>query len=171
MHWFLGKLSLVVTLLIGGIAIFILWSFVPIEGNYTFRIVQSGSMEPEIQTGAVIATIPRTEYGVNDVVTFRGTDLNPTPTTHRIVGIEKGEGGPFFVTKGDANEDQDHRRISKEEVLGKVFLNVPFVGYVSSFFGTPNGKAALVTLVVVSLIGMFAPWKSILATKKKEEHE
>lgn len=171
MHlWFLKKLSLIAVLLVGAAAVFVLWSLVPIEGNYTFRIVQSGSMEPAIKTGSVIATIPRAEYRVGDVVTFEGTQVNPMPTTHRIVGIEKGDGGPFFATQGDANEDQDYRRVTQAEILGKVFLSVPYAGYAADFFGTANGKATLATMVGVALVLMFAPWKSILTEEKKKKN-
>lgn len=171
MHWFLGKLSLVVTLLIGGIAIFILWSFVPIEGNYTFRIVQSGSMEPTIQTGSLVATIPRSEYEVEDVVTFKGSDINPMPTTHRIVAVEDQQDAMVFVTKGDANKEEDYRRITEDDILGKVFLSVPYVGYISSFFGTPTGKATLASIVATALMLMFMPWNSVLGVKRNDEHD
>lgn len=171
MHRFLRTLSFIVTLLVGAVAVFILGALVPIDGNYTFRIVQSGSMEPTIRTGSVIATIPRNTYTAGDIVTFTGTEINPMPTTHRITGVEERQGGTVFITKGDANEDEDYRRILHEEILGKVFLSVPYVGYMSSFFGTPTGKATLVSIVVTALILMFTPWDSILAVKRKDEHE
>ena len=148
----------------------VLISLVPFEGNYTFRIVQSGSMEPTIPTGSVIATIPRTMYEVGDIVTFNGTALNPMPTTHRIVGEEGEEEERVYITKGDANEDEDYRRISNMEIQGKVFLIVPYVGYMSAFFATPNGKAILITFVILSLVLMFVPWRTILIDKKKEKN-
>lgn len=147
-----------VTVLVGLAALFVLGSLIPIEGNYSFRIVESGSMEPAIKTGSVIATIPRDSYAVGDVVTFEGTSINPMPTTHRIVAVE----GTEFVTKGDANEEADYRRISESEVIGKVFLDVPYAGHIATFFGTADGKAALAVLALIFVICICIPWRSLL---------
>lgn len=161
MRTFFKQLNLVAILIVAAVALFILGSLLPVDGNYAFRVVQSGSMEPAIKTGAVIATIPRDTYTVGDIVTFEGTAVNPMPTTHRIVGIAKSGEGALYATKGDANEEQDYRQVREGEILGKVFLNIPYAGYMANFFSTPNGKAVLATLAILILCGAFMPWKRL----------
>lgn len=151
------------TALVALVALFVLGSLVPIEGNYSFRIVESGSMEPAIKTGSVIAIIPRASYEAGDVVTFSGTEVNPQPTTHRIVDVK----GERFVTKGDANEDVDYRKIAEHEIIGKVFLDVPYAGYAAEYFGTPNGRGALAAIVGALIIAMCIPWRKL----QKENNE
>jgi signal peptidase I len=170
MHTFLKKLSTFLVLVIAGIALFVLGSHLPTERTYTLRVVLSGSMEPAIKTGSVIATIPREEYGIGDVVSFSGRDENDTPTTHRIVSIEGDEGEELFVTKGDANDDEDLLRVSEERVLGEVFLTVPYVGYALQALASANGRALLVTMIVVFITLMIIP-KGTFRTKKKETNE
>lgn len=159
-------LTRIATVVIGAIVLFVLISLIPIRGNYTFRVVLSGSMEPAIETGSVIATIPRAEYDVGEIVTFGGSGI---PTTHRIVGIEEGaDGARLFVTKGDANDDEDFRRVSEGEVLGKVFLTVPKVGYVLSMLESPTGKALLATALVLLIALSFVPKGTFRQAKKQD---
>lgn len=156
----------VVAIVIGASALFVLISLLPIRGNYTFRVVLSGSMEPAIETGSVIATIPRAEYRVGEIVTFGGSGI---PTTHRIVGTEEGENGEqLFVTKGDANEEEDFRRVSGSEVLGKVFLTVPKAGHALSMLESPTGKALLITALVLLVALSFVPKGTFRQTKKQD---
>jgi signal peptidase len=165
-------MGMVVAILIALAAMFVLCSLLPIEGNYTFRIVESGSMEPAIPTGAVVATIPRSTYTPGDVVTFpslRGRDT----VTHRIVGTEANGGETVFVTKGDANEDADLRHVRADEILGKVFLTVPYAGYVARFAATPDGKAVVSVLAIVGIAALAVPWRQIARRKEgnREDEE
>ncbi|MEX2341058.1 MAG: signal peptidase I [Candidatus Paceibacterota bacterium] len=150
-------------------AIFVLGSALPIDDNYEFMVVESGSMEPVIKTGSVLAYIPRAEYGVGDIITFTGTEVNPTPTTHRIVEAVVEDGGLLYVTKGDANEDVDYRQVREEEILGKVFLSVPYAGYMSAYLATPNGKSVMATVVIVLLVTIFIPWGRFLRKENNEQ--
>lgn len=165
MKRFFSIISSVAAALIGACALFVLGSIVPFEGNYSFRIVESGSMEPTIRTGSIVAVIPRDTYGIGDIVLFDGTSVNPKPTTHRIVGTTDGQ----FVTKGDANEDVDYRRITENEILGKVFLDVPYVGYAATYFGTPAGRAVLVAVAIVTIAVAFLPWGRMLRRREASE--
>src|SRR3989344_1742628 len=76
----------------------------PIKGNYQIKIVQSGSMEPDIKTGSVVIIKPSSVYKVGDVVTFGKDTKKDIPTTHRIVSSRAQDGVIMFTTKGDANE-------------------------------------------------------------------
>ena len=73
-----------------------------IPGFFGIRpyVVYSGSMEPEISTGAVVFT-KEGEFSPKkgDIITFHNGD---TVVTHRVVKKEK----DIFITKGDANKTE-----------------------------------------------------------------
>ncbi len=158
----------ILLVLVTVVALIILASGLPIKGNYQFMIVESGSMEPAIKTGSILAYLPRADYQVGDITTFKGTEINSTPTTHRIVDTVEEGGQTFLVTKGDANEDVDYRRISKEEILGEVLFSIPHAGYAAVYFGTPAGRSLLVTSVLVLLVITLIPWRKLIIKETKE---
>ena len=86
--------------------------------------VVTGSMEPAINRGDLVilerASVDEVEVG--DVVAYR---IDGTVVVHRV--IEKGEG--YLVTKGDANDSPDPYRITHENLLGRVAVVVPKVGW------------------------------------------
>ena len=73
-----------------------------IPGLFGIRpyVVYSGSMEPEIPTGAVVFTKEGEFFPKKgDIITFHNGD---TVVTHRVVKKEK----DIFITKGDASKDR-----------------------------------------------------------------
>jgi signal peptidase len=135
-------------------------------GGYRQLIVQSGSMEPTIMTGDIIVIGRSNIYQKNDVVTFR--DSEKSITTHRIYEVDTVGGEKQFVTKGDANRVQDNNVVSEKEVMGKVILTVPKLGYFIFFLRSRMGIAIFLILpacliVVDEIINIFKQLK----TKKK----
>ena len=51
-----------------------------------------------------------------------------TVVTHRVV--DKDDDTESFRTKGDANEIEDGGSVAYDKVVGKVVLNVPYLGYI-----------------------------------------
>ena len=138
------------------IAVFVLLliiSMFPITGNIKFMIVQSGSMEPAIKTGSVVMTAPSDNYKIGDVISFGKDSKTKTPTTHRIYDMEVIEGNAYYVTKGDANNAPDREEVSKEEVIGKVLISVPYVGYVVDFTKRPIGFVLFIIIPALVIIG------------------
>ncbi|MBP9836329.1 MAG: signal peptidase I [Candidatus Pacebacteria bacterium] len=124
---------------------------VPGLGEFEVKIVKSGSMEPAIMTGAVVVVQAAPVYGVGDVITFSSRDSD-VPTTHRIIGTEMSEGKEYFVTKGDANEERDANLVSVRDILGKVMVDVPYLGFVLDFARQPAGFALLIGLPALLII-------------------
>src|SRR3989344_8712061 len=96
----------------------------PISGNYNIKVVLSGSMEPEIKTGAIVVVKPTATYEVGDVINFNGNfKLNgkELSITHRIIEkkVDEVTGAISYITKGDANEDTDFETVTSRQVLGK----------------------------------------------------
>lgn len=111
-------------------------------------VVQSGSMEPTLQTGSVIASVPKSEYKKGDIISFVNPEdaLKRSLITHRIVDIERKDGKVFYTTKGDANTRADFNKIEKASVVGSTRINVPYIGRIISF---AKSQVGFVTLIVV----------------------
>jgi signal peptidase len=108
-------------------------------------VILSGSMEPALSPGDVVIVSGSASVQVGDVITF--DDGNSVPTTHRVVGVEDGQ----YVTKGDANENADSRPVAPADVLGRVVLTLPLIGYVVLWANTPLGYVSLVVVPLVLL--------------------
>lgn len=133
-------------------AVLVVGLLVPLPGRVEVKIVQSGSMEPEIPVGAIVAIVPAAKYAVGDVITFGDDTVKRIPTTHRIVSIEREGGSTRYVTKGDANEEADNGRTSYSEVIGKVVLTVPRLGYVLDFARSKNGFMFMVVIPAALIV-------------------
>ncbi len=111
----------------------------PTVFGWSWAVVLSGSMEPEISLDDLIVNKAQDGYEVGDIITFEnGSSL----TTHRIVGIS--ESG--YITKGDANNTEDTSPVAQERIVGKVVFSVPKVGLVIGYLKTPLGMLCMVLL-------------------------
>lgn len=137
--------------ILGVIALILIATILPLPGGLNAYAVQSGSMEPAIQTGAVVFTVPRETYDVGDVVTYWGRD-NQLSITHRIVEKRIDDGRTFYVTKGDANEDADMRQVRQREVIGKVLFDVPYAGYLVNAAKKPAGFVFIIVIPAAIII-------------------
>ncbi|HAY11917.1 MAG: Type I signal peptidase [Candidatus Falkowbacteria bacterium GW2011_GWC2_38_22] len=120
--------------------------------KFRVLIVQSGSMEPAIHTGSVVAVLKAGEYYPGDVITFGEISRTKTPTTHRISEVQNDNGAVSYITKGDANENVDFEPVKKEKVFGKVLFSVPYFGYVIDLAKKPWGFALVVGLPALIII-------------------
>ena len=150
---------------------FLLLALFPIKGNYQIKIVQSGSMDPDIKTGSVVIIKPSSVYKVGDVITFGKDTKTDIPTTHRIVKSRVVEGVVMFTTKGDANEDPDTNEIRLSDIHGKVLLDVPFFGYMIDLARKPLGFAVLIILPAIIIVYDEGAkiWNEIKKMRKKKE--
>lgn len=114
--------------------------------GYQIKVVQSGSMEPEIKTGSIIAVKTggdMTRFKNGDVITFKTEDH--ILVTHRIVEVK--ENGKQYITKGDANHAIDYQPVIAENIVGEYTgVSIPYIGYVLSFFATREGAALVFIL-------------------------
>ena len=147
------------------LGLLLLTSLIPIPGNIEVKIVQSGSMEPAIKTGALVVIKPSDEYRVDDVIMFGEDTKTKVPTTHRIVADEVRSGVFYYTTKGDANEDPDPQQVKQSEVIGKVLFSIPYLGYVLDFAKKPLGFALLIG--VPAAIVVFDEVANILRETRK----
>ena len=161
------------------VALVVVASAFPIKGNIQIKVVESGSMEPAIKVGSVALIKPVSSYKIGDIITFEGNFKNAkgqkVPTTHRIIEMRVDRGNPIYITKGDANEEPDSKEIPQSQVIGKVYLAIPYLGYAIAAARTTYGFLALViipaAIVVWDQSGKI--WGEIkrMRAKRKEDSE
>lgn len=131
------------------LALLLLGSVMPFMG-YQIRIVQSGSMSPTMPLGSALIVKAIESYQVGDVVTFQRIG-DAEATTHRIVGEESDpDEGVMYTMQGDANNTPDQRPVASREIVGKVFYNIPYLGFLLDFIRQPLG--------FILIIGVPAVW-------------
>jgi signal peptidase I len=125
----------------------------PVVLHSTPEIVVSGSMEPAIPVGSVVfvSAVPADLIGIGDIVAFHPQD-QPVLITHRVVGVSRD--GPVlgFRTQGDANNTPDDGLVAPSAVAGRVWLVIPFLGYLADFVHRPEGLILLLALPAGLLI-------------------
>ena len=149
------------------VAVLLIWSALPIKNGPKVFIVQSGSMEPAIRTGSIVVVKSVGEYKVGDVITFGPYNKTKTPTTHRLVEIKDGN----YITKGDANNAPDQRVIRKSDIVGKVLLDVPYVGYAVAAAKTPAGFTAIIIIPAAIIVydEVRKIWGEVKNLRKKKD--
>jgi signal peptidase len=112
--------------LIGLIAV---WSSTGLLG-FTPTIIASGSMQPTINPGDIsfVMSTPAATIKVGDIIQYGTSDA---PIIHRVIDISTRGGTIWFVTQGDANNAPDTNPVSENQVIGKVVLTIPKLGWVS----------------------------------------
>lgn len=150
-------------------------TLIPIPGNISVKIVQSGSMEPAIQTGSIVVIMPKETYAVGDVITFGEESETSIPTTHRIVADIISGGQIRFETKGDANEEKDSGSVAVSEVIGKVLFSIPYIGYLLDIAKKPWGFVFLIGIpagiVVIDEIATIVKETKHIRRRNKIEEE
>jgi signal peptidase len=112
--------------LIGLVAI---WSSTGLLG-FTPTIIASGSMQPTLYPGDIsfVMSTPAATIKVGDIIQYSTGDA---PTIHRVIDIYTQSGILYFLTQGDANNAPDTKPVSQNQVIGKVVLTIPKLGWVS----------------------------------------
>jgi signal peptidase len=124
---------------------------------YRLFVVQSGSMEPAIKTGSVVFVQKTNDYKIGDVVTYSESldgnlTVNKSTYTHRLVSLKTQGDHILYQTKGDANRGEDVHLVNDKQVLGKVVVAVPYLGYIVAFSKTQIGLILLIIIPAVIII-------------------
>lgn len=110
--------------------------------------VISGSMEPTYSVGSIVYVkeVEKEDLHINDPVTFV-TEHSSAVVTHRIVEIKENN---VFVTKGDANNTLDGD-LPFENIIGKPIFSLPYLGFISVYLNSTQGKILLILMVSMLL--------------------
>lgn len=122
---------------------------VPRLMGYDVYVVVSGSMEPAIPVGSALyvrAAAPE-DVAAGDVIAFydRGAVI-----THRVVENHVVEGE--FLTKGDANAENDVKPVAYGNLIGRMVWSVPFLGNVMAVCSETKGKIYLASGVLGAVL-------------------
>ena len=122
--------------------------------------VLSDSMTPTFKAGDIV--IEESVAGraddlpVGTVITFQAAN---GLVTHRIVAVEKRNGGTAYRTQGDANNMVDATLVEPTDVVGTYSWRIPSAGYVLDAVQTPRGLTiAILVPALLLLVPRFATW-------------
>ena len=119
-------------------------------GYQPFAII-TGSMEPEIPVGSIVyakAASPQ-ELAPGDVIVFYGGRGQDTVITHRIAENDAAESQ--FITKGDANEQNDMEPVPYGNLIGEVRFSLPVLGRFLPLAAGTSGKMILLGILAAAL--------------------
>ena len=135
----------------------------PVLLPYKVLTVYSGSMVPTIPVGSVVVDVPVKAGDVRrgDIITFTRPDKTTELVTHRVIAVESGPAGRFFITRGDANNVQDAWRVP---AIGTGYLyrfNIPFVGFVLVWLQSPLGRILFLVIpaAALGLLTLYELWR------------
>ncbi|MDR2109030.1 MAG: signal peptidase I [Coriobacteriales bacterium] len=119
--------------------------------------VLSGSMEPTYATGSVVFVDTNADaaaVAVGDTITYSLGESN-TVVTHRVIAINQDE--QLFITKGDANEDEDGPVPFSRFVGRTAGFYLPWVGSALLMVGTTQGIAVALFVLAFIIILLMLP--------------
>ncbi len=134
------------------------------KGDYTAPVfnayvVLSGSMLPEIAVKDIVVTkkVPAEELEVGDIITFISADTRygGISITHRIIEkmYDESIGSYTYRTQGDNNNVADAALVPNANVLGRVILKLPKLGYIQDLLASKGGLIFVVlipSLIILS---------------------
>jgi signal peptidase I len=138
--------DLALVLLVGAVLIVALIAFLAPSFHGRALAIRSASMNPSIGVGALVVTVvqdPATLH-VGDVVTIQLAGGNLL--THRIDEIVQQDDRRMFRLRGDANPAPDPVLITQDQLLGRVVVDAPLLGYLLAMMSLPIGVAALLSI-------------------------
>ena len=147
-------------ILLGVIAAFFPLTVPRLMGYNIYEVV-SGSMEPEIPVGSVIyvkAAEPET-VEAGDIIAFV---QNGSVITHRVEENRYVEGE--FITKGDANSEEDTVPVPYDSLVGKSVYHLPVLGTLMTMLAGDVGK--LYALAFAACGVMFHMLAAILRSRR-----
>lgn len=114
-------------------------------------VVLTGSMEPLVPVGSMVFVLPENHYQVGDVITFHRDKVE---ITHRVFAVSQSGTTWTYVTKGDANQTEDLRRVYDGDVIGKVFIGIPEIGKFTGFLKTVPGFLLFIVVPTLIFVGL-----------------
>ncbi len=137
-----------------------------VTGGTTF-VVGGPSMEPAIPIGSAVLAVPVPPGDLHpgDVVSIR-VGAKHAVFTHRIVRLATLPDGLYLETRGDGNEHPDPALVPATAVIGRVSVQVPWVGYGLALLGSVQGVSFVIAFGIVLLAGAW-----LLETLEDEQQE
>ena len=106
--------------------------------GYSFFEIKSASMAETIDIGDCIIVKLTKRVKLKDIITY---ELDGEYVTHRITEVRNGS----YITRGDANNTEDDKPVSRDQVVGKVVKIIPKFGIIRK---TIFNKVVLIALII-----------------------
>lgn len=152
------------TLLAAMIAILAATIVVPFVAGATPYTILTSSMKPTYPPGSLVVVKPGEgrDIAVGSPITYQMRSGEPEVVTHRIVAVrQSGAGERTFITRGDNNDVDDENPVKQEQIRGKVWYSIPYLGYANNWL---NGDKRTITVTVIaSGLGLYALWMFVSA--------
>lgn len=150
--WLGRGCSIVGTILLVALILICVPLTVPRMFGYHIYTVVSGSMEPAIPTGSLVyvQTIEPDAVEEADVIAFYGASDGSSIITHRVVTNSTIMGE--FITKGDANEENDVNPVPYSHFIGKVTTSVPYLGSAAQMVTSSSGKVVAAGMIAGAIL-------------------
>lgn len=141
----------------------------PVLLGHQLKTVLSGSMEPKIKTGSIIAVKPggdMTQLQEGQIITFQQVkNAAKILITHRIVkAVPLATGQTQYLTQGDNNDGPDPEPVLSDNVVAVYSgFTVPYAGYFLDFARSKSGTALMMLLPGILLLGysVLNIWKGL----------
>ena len=126
--------------------------FLPEMLGYQSYSVVSGSMVPEIPVGSIVLvkSAEPSQIVEGEIIVFESPVESGMVITHRVVTNDTA--GRQFVTKGDANDQQDVNPVPYSNLIGRVEKHYPRMGYIMQVLSSLEGKILLISIFVTAII-------------------
>lgn len=120
--------------------------------------VLTGSMTPTYPPGTLLVVKPveRSELGIGMPITYQLRSGEPAVVTHRIISMsQSAKGTRTYITRGDANDFPDEAPVIYEQIRGKVWYSIPYLGYANNWL-TGQHRSWTIGIVATSLFAYAA---------------
>ncbi len=118
-------------------------------------VVTSESMLPNLEVGDLLILQGRGDGQINvgDIIVFQDSQWHTDgPVVHRVTQIEEIDGVYHYTTKGDNNVHEDPYTRTQDEIVGVQVVRIPWVGHISLFLKTNEGKVFMVFVFILILV-------------------
>ena len=124
---------------------------VPAATGSTPMTVLTSSMEPTYPPGTLIIVKPieSQDIRIGDPITYQIKSGEEAVVTHRVIAITNStDGSTTFTTQGDNNGAPDAAAVIPEQLKGKVWYSVPWIGYLNNLVNGSNRGWIVPTIAI-----------------------
>lgn len=129
---------------------------VPTFFGYSFSVVVTGSMEPDIKVGEFLVVkqtaIEDVSEGDDILFTARSGAIAGERVVHRVIEVGSDSGGIYLRTKGTNNPVADADYVRADNYIGKAVAHNALVGKIVSFVSSTYALVAALMIIVVPFI-------------------
>lgn len=132
------------------IALLVLALIPPVLLGWTATVIESSSMQPTIVRGDIVVLRPIEDRAAVGAVVRFPSDDGGSSIVHRVVEVDREAAA--YVTKGDANRDDDQALVPFENVDGLGTILIPLIGHPALWF--QEGDRLTFTLMILAGVGI-----------------